>query len=306
MTGATRCSRTGILWAWRSRGRCALALSGLVVALGTISPTPASAQKPDPGDDRTVTVRDTAHAERRQTLFTYRDAILAAGFVGLTVAMFPVDKHLAGQLTDSTLTANRFLERSAVGFESISTPGAYIIGGSLYAIGRFTKRPNLADFGWHGTEAVLLATGVTGFLKGTLGRSRPFASSDTNPHDFRFGGGFSTPERQSFPSGHTTTAFAAAAAVTSEMRRLHPEALWYVAPLMYGGATMVGLSRMYHNKHWASDVVLGAAIGTFSGLKVVRYSHAHPDNNVDRIILRTVVAPDGRGGGYVGFMLPAP
>jgi membrane-associated phospholipid phosphatase len=65
---------------------------------------------------------------------------------------------------------------------------------------------------------------------------------------------------------------------------------------MYGGATMVGLSRMYHNKHWASDVVLGAAIGTFSGLKVVQYTHNHPKNRLDRIMLRTAVAPDGRGG----------
>ncbi len=67
-----------------------------------------------------------------------------------------------------------------------------------------------------------------------------------------------------------------------------PKYTWYVAPVLYGGATLVGLSRMYHNKHWASDVVLGAAIGTFSGLKVVRYSHAHPDNPVDKVLLRAI------------------
>ena len=44
---------------------------------------------------------------------------------------------------------------------------------------------------------------------------------------------------------------------------------------MYGGATLVGLSRMYNNAHWASDVTLGAAIGTFSGIKVVRFNHSH-------------------------------
>jgi hypothetical protein len=38
----------------------------------------------------------------------------------------------------------------------------------------------------------------------------------------------------------------------------------------------------------------------------VRYSHAHPDNKLDRVILKTVIAPDGRGGGYLGFSLPAP
>jgi membrane-associated phospholipid phosphatase len=98
-----------------------------------------------------------------------------------------------------------------------------VIGGSLYIFGRLARRPDLTDFAWHGTEAVLRRQRVTGFLKGTLGRSRPFVSNDSNPRDFRLGGGFGSSDRQSFPSGHTTTAFAAAAAVTSEIRRLHPK-----------------------------------------------------------------------------------
>jgi membrane-associated phospholipid phosphatase len=280
-------------------------MSALVVTLGVIPPARLAAQNPAPGDDRTVVPRDTAHAERRQTLFTYRDAILAGGFAGITMVMFPLDKNIARHIRQDS-TFNGFTQNSAVGFENISSPGAYVIGGGLYLIGRFAKKPDLQDFGWHGTEAVLVANAFTGLLKGTLGRARPFVSNDTNPRDFSFGGGFRTADRQSFPSGHTTTAFAAAAAVTSEIRRLHPKALPYVATAMYGGATLVGLSRMYHNKHWASDVALGAAIGTFSGLKVVRYSHTHPDNKVDRVMLHAVIAPDGHGGSYLGFALPAP
>jgi membrane-associated phospholipid phosphatase len=283
----------------------ALATAALALALSVTPPARALAQDPAPGDDRTVVPRDTAHRERRQTLFTYRDAILAGGFVGLTFAMFPLDERFARQIRQDS-TFNRLAQNGAVGFETIAAPGAYVIGGSLYLYGRLAKKPDVADFGWHGTEAVVLANGVTGLLKGVLGRSRPFVSEATNPRDFRLGGGFSTSERQSFPSGHTTTAFAAAAAVTSEIRRLRPRALPYVATIMYGGATLVGLSRMYHDKHWASDVALGAAIGTFSGLKVVRYSHAHPENMIDRVVLRAMVVPDGRGGGYLGFTLPAP
>ena len=280
-------------------------MAAFVLLLGVSPVASGSAQNPPPGDSRTVVPRDTAHAERRQTLFTYRDAILAGGFTVLTVAMFPLDENVARQIRQDS-TFNGFTQKSAVGFETIAAPGAYVIGGSLYIFGRLARRPDLTDFAWHGTEALLLANGVTSFLKGTLGRSRPFVSNDTNPRDFRFGGGFGSSDRQSFPSGHTTTAFAAASAVTSEIRRLHPKALPYVATVMYGGATLVGLSRMYHNKHWASDVVLGAAVGTFSGLKVVRYSHAHRDNKVDRVMLHAVIAPDGQGGGYLGFALPAP
>jgi membrane-associated phospholipid phosphatase len=217
-----------------------------------------------------------------------------------------VDKHIAEQLQSDRYINNKFLGNSATGFELISSPGAFVIGGGLYAFGRFAHHPDVADLGWHGTEAVLISSGITGLLKGALGRARPFVTGDTNPRDFKFGKGFSNADRQSFPSGHTTTAFAAASAVTSEMRRLYPQYVWFVAPVMYGGATMVGLSRMYHNKHWASDVVLGAAVGTFSGLKVVRYSHAHPDNKVDQVILHATIMPDGHGGGYLGFTLPAP
>ena len=57
-----------------------------------------------------------------------------------------------------------------------------------------------------------------------------------------------------------------------------------------------GAFAFFHNKHWASDVALGAAVGTFSGLKVVRYSHAHPDNKVQRVMLHAFIAPDGAGG----------
>lgn len=301
----TSTSHSSSHWARHTLAHRAVTAAALAAALASAAPRAASAQQPAPSDDRKVVPRDTAHAERHQTLFTYRDAILAGGFAGLTFAMFPLDKNIARQIRQDS-TFNGFTQSSAVGFETISSPGAYVIGGGLYLYGRLAKKPNLTDFAWHGTEAVLVANIVTGFMKGTLGRARPFVSNDSNPRDFRFGGGFSTADRQSFPSGHTTTAFAAAAAVTSEIRRLHPKALPYVATAMYGGATLVGLSRMYHNKHWASDVVLGAAIGTFSGLKVVRYSHAHPHNKVDRIILGTTIALNGHGDAALGFALPAP
>jgi hypothetical protein len=45
---------------------------------------------------------------------------------------------------------------------------------------------------------------------------------------------------------------------------------------------------MYNDKHWASDVALGAAIGTLSGKLVVRYAHGRPGNLIDRIALRPV------------------
>lgn len=300
-------------------GLASLRRQGLVLTLALsslIAPAARTlqAQVTTGADGRTVVPRDTANPDAHRTLFTYRDAALAAAFAGLTVAMLPLDRHIAESLQDPDLRANKFFDKSATGVEWISTPGSFIIGGGLYVVGKLGGYKDMADLGWHGTEAVILASTVTTLLKGTLGRSRPYVNADTNPHDFHLGWGFgggnykpgySAKDYVSFPSGHTTSAFAAAAAVTSEARRMWPKATPYVATAMYGGATLVGLSRMYHNNHWASDVVLGAAIGTFSGLKVVRYSHAHPDNKLDKFILGASFVPTPNGA-MVSVTLPAP
>jgi membrane-associated phospholipid phosphatase len=266
----------------------------LIAILATVAPLGVnSAQTPAP---------DTVVGA---PLFTGRDLVRAVGFAGLTVAMFPIDRSIARRLTNERSKANHFLNGASNGVEYIADPGSIVIGTSLYVIGRVTHRPGLADLGWHGTEAVLLGSSITYLLKGLAGRARPFATADTTAHDFKFGGGFGNRDRQSFPSGHTTAAFAAAAAVTSEAERAWPHHFWLVAPAMFGGASLVGVSRMYHDKHWASDVALGAAIGTFSGLKVVRYSHAHPYNRLDRVILRVHIMPvDGAGRTAVGFSVP--
>ncbi|HEV8214470.1 MAG TPA: phosphatase PAP2 family protein [Gemmatimonadaceae bacterium] len=272
-----------------------------VLALGLVAgavPNNARAQATDP--------RDTTHAQHQAPFFTKKDALLAGAFVATTALMFPLDEHVAERLQNPNTQANRFFKDASKGVEAIASPGAYVIGGTLYAVGRIGKFDKVADLGWHGTEAVLFAQGVTFMLKGTVGRGRPFLTNGEDPGDYHMLHGFSSGDWTSFPSGHTSTAFAAAAAVTNETTRWWPRSTWVVGPLMYGGATAVGLSRMYHNRHWASDVALGAAIGTFSGRKVVQYAHGHPGNRIDRFMLRTSIVPDGHGGALVGVTLPAP
>jgi hypothetical protein len=52
---------------------------------------------------------------------------------------------------------------------------------------------------------------------------------------------------------------------------------------------------MYENRHWASDVIMGAAIGTFAGTKVVRYHRTHPGNPIDRWLLNVSASPSELG-----------
>ena len=242
---------------------------------------------------------DTTHP--KEQLFTLRDAALAAGFAGLTIAMFPVDRSMAQRLQNKKSFASRSTATWTTGFDYLALPGVFVLGVGAYTWGRLAPHSDMADIGWHTTEAALVGATITEVLKGAIGRSRPYVSADTNPNDFRFGAGFTSTARQSFPSGHTTIAFAAAAAATSEIHRLWPRYTWVAGPLLYGSASIVGLARMYENQHWASDVVLGAGIGTFAGLKTVRYAHTHPNNLLDRILLHANVTPYLSGGGRLSW-----
>jgi membrane-associated phospholipid phosphatase len=233
---------------------------------------------------------DTAFMHR--PVFTWRDAVLASGFVVGTMAIHPLDKRAADMLQTPSRQQNRMLKSAATTLRTIAVPGAVLIGTGMYATGRVANNQRLAELGLYGTEALFVGEGVGTVLKDLFGRARPFVDSQPNPDNWQLFRGLRTGSRyQSFPSGHTVAAFAAAAAVTSEVSRWSPGALWAVAPAMYGGATFVGLARMYENRHWASDVIMGAAIGTFAGTKVVRYHRTHSNNPVDRWLLNASISP---------------
>ena len=229
-------------------------------------------------------------------LFTYRDAFLAGGFALTARLVHPLDDHFAEVLQDSGAQSNRKLQELAAFVRTTATPGSYLIGGSMYVVGRVAKNHKLASLGLHGTEALVIGEATAWVIKGIVGRQRPFVEP-RNPDSYQLFRGLKkgNPYR-SFPSGHSVSAFAAAAAVTAETSRNAPNSTWFVAPIMYGGAALVGISRMYNNQHWASDVLVGAGIGTFAGLKVVRFHDSRPDNRIDRLFLTGSLVPDGAGG----------
>jgi membrane-associated phospholipid phosphatase len=229
-------------------------------------------------------------------LFTYRDGALASGILLAALFARRLDEHYAQRLQDSSTQANAKLHTLATFVRTTAAPGAFIIGTTMYATGRVTKNSHLASLGLHGTEALLLGEFTGGVLKGFIGRQRPYVEPQ-NSHSYGFLRGFGGGDQyRSFPSGHALAAFAAAAAVSSETSGWWPNTRWIFGPALFGGATLTAVSRMYDNKHWASDVIVGAGLGTFAGLKVVRYNSAHPGSRLDKLLLSGSIVPTEGGG----------
>ncbi len=95
--------------------------------------------------------------------------------------------------------------------------------------------------------------GIALGLKYTVKRDRPFV---TYPEEFADKTGHDYSDSYSFPSGHSTTAFATATALTLE----YPK--WYVIVPSYAYAGTVAYSRMHLGVHYPSDVLAGALIGS--------------------------------------------
>ncbi|MDQ6828581.1 MAG: phosphatase PAP2 family protein [Gemmatimonadota bacterium] len=246
-------------------------------------------------------VTDTTKSGKvtHSSLFTPADPFILAAFAAGTIAMFPLDHRIAQELQEPGTQADRATKRAADLFNKIGDPGTILIGVGMYGVGRLAHIDRMADLGLHGTEAIVLSSGVTALLKDLTGRQRPYRAGVDDPDDFSFGrgyrGGFS-----SFPSGHATAAFAAATVVTLETAHWWPRSKWVIGPVMYTGATVIGLARLYSNAHWASDVLMGAGVGTFTGLKVYRFNHTHAGNRLDRWLLGVPSIAPGAGDQSAG------
>lgn len=204
---------------------------------------------------------------RRDVLHT-GEALAALGVLSLA------DESLARSTQRSSLQQNRAFSRAADAIQVAGDPGALLASASLYVFGRVTHKPGLTDASRHSLEAIVASGAITQLLKLGVGRARPNLSHDSNAYMFHPTHGDQT-NFNSFPSGHTTASFAAAAVFSAEIRRLHPNAPKFAAPALYGLATLVGASRMYNDRHWLSDVTAGALIGHFVGARIVARTHAH-------------------------------
>jgi membrane-associated phospholipid phosphatase len=145
---------------------------------------------------------------------------------------------------------------------------ALVLLGGTWAAGRLAERGEVADAALHVTAALAAGGAVNGLLKFSVGRERPGTTADP----LRFSPLNGRNQWQSFPSGHAVVAFSLASAVAEEARTP------WVTAAAYTGAALVGWSRVYDDKHWASDVAGGALVGILAGRGTVRLLHRGADD----------------------------
>lgn len=132
------------------------------------------------------------------------------------------------------------------------------------------QKDELINVGVMYAETLLIANGIKEWLKIKVDRARPYMYFDDYPQDKVDDGDWNC----SFPSGHTTMAFACAAFTSYVYNLYYPESKSRFAVLgaTFGLAAVTGGLRMASGNHYFSDVFAGAVIGTICGF-VVPYMH---------------------------------
>ncbi len=185
--------------------------------------------------------------------------LLTSGVLGVTALTYIFDKDIQKHLQNgqNSTTKNITNIGSLIGDPYIHLGIATLVYGGGIAANSTRWKQTGEMIG----EALILADASTFIIKESVGRGRPNATSskgDFNPFGFKN-------DYDSFPSMHTSSSFAIASVMASSSDNYAVKTAYYLT------ATFVGFSRMYKNKHWASDVILGAALGELSGRVITAY-----------------------------------
>ncbi len=213
-------------------------------------------------DDTRDTLAAPLHWDRH-------DWLLAGGLGALVAGSSAFDRQIR---EESQENRTHLLDTTTRQLQRFGAEYSFLVLGGFEVYGRLAQDGNARATAMDGITSSIIAAGIiTPVLKYGVGRSRPREAANT--FAFRpFSGS------ESFPSGHTTQAFAVASVIVAH----YPN--WPTRIVAYGIAGMVGYSRIEQNAHFASDVVAGAIIGTAVGLHVVKL-HDRPRETPGKVSL---------------------
>jgi membrane-associated phospholipid phosphatase len=163
-------------------------------------------------------------------------------------------------------TVKEFSQRSQSGFNDYLFNIDNIYGDKIitsasllgfYGISYLSGNEKMLSLSERAILSTVVTTVVVSGIKELVGRSRPYR--DKGNFDFK---PFSFKDRnRSFPSGHAAVTFAISTVFAEEYDNLLWKTFWY------GSAATVAGARIYHNKHWLSDVIIGGAMGYYVAMK---------------------------------------
>jgi len=188
--------------------------------------------------------------------------------------------------------ADEPIQRAALKFKN-NNPSASKISGYISNSGGPTEFIGLTTIGVYSflsknvklqtttllaSQAYITGALIEGTLKFLSGRTRPSFYDPNVEAEPTFKGPFGNTSHDfngnrsnsSFPSGHATVAFAAATVYSMEYRKT----VW-VPILAYSAASLISLSRITENKHWTTDVLVGAMLGYLTGRHIVDNYHRY-------------------------------
>jgi membrane-associated phospholipid phosphatase len=208
-------------------------------------------------------------------------------FGGAAAALIASDHKIENELPThgSLVTTSTRISQAGAPYTVIP-----VIAG-LYIVGALTDNPKARETSMLGTEAALDSLIIVEGLKLATRRSRPLE------HEGQFFDGGA-----SFPSGHTVVVWAVASVVASEYNKTI-----FVPIAAYSLASLVSVSRITARQHFASDVIIGAGIGWFTGRYVFKthYDHSiHRRNGFTHALMHPQIAPSvapGSGTMAVGL-----
>lgn len=138
------------------------------------------------------------------------------------------------------------------------TPLVLVTGFGLH--GWLADKSSSKKIAFETIQAVVYAETITQTMKLVFGRARPYEGKGAFSYKPLT---FSDIGFHSFPGGHATEGWAMSTVLS---RNTHSRALKILA---YAPSVLTFVSRIYQDKHWTSDCVLGAGIGYFVGSWVV-------------------------------------
>jgi len=200
---------------------------------------------------------------------------------GTTAGLIASDKWTSKQLPNTNDQLNVSTWTSRLGGAAVLLPET----AAFYFVGLAADNQRFRETGILGFEALADTSILVGLVKLGTHRERPLEGEGNG----KFWSGQGSVWNSSFPSGHAINSWALASLVAHEYP--HPR----IIPIMvYGLATTVVGSRFAARKHFASDVVLGAAMGWFIGDYV--YAKRHNQELEKRSAFDRVMAHVHLGG----------